>query len=45
MGVYRISGLVPEYGITFNQFLVDDEYPVLIHTGPIGMYEKIESKV
>src|ERR671922_390519 len=44
-GIYRISGLVPEYGITFNQFLVDDEYPVLIHTGPIGMYEKIESKV
>lgn len=44
-GIYRISGLVPDYGITFNQFLVDDEYPLLIHTGPIGMYEKIESKV
>src|SRR6266540_5040497 len=44
-GIYRISGLVPAFGITFNQFLIDDEYPVLIHTGPIGMYEKIESKV
>jgi flavorubredoxin len=39
------SGLVPAFGITFNQFIVDDEYPVVIHTGPIGMYEKIESKV
>ena len=44
-GIYRIAGFIPEYGITFNQFLIDDEFPVLIHTGPIGMYEKIESKV
>ena len=44
-GIYRISGLIPDYGITFNQFLIDDDDPVLIHTGPIGMYEKIESKV
>ncbi|HET7147100.1 MAG TPA: hypothetical protein VFI73_01260 [Candidatus Nitrosopolaris sp.] len=33
------------YGITFNQFLIDDEYPSLIHTGPVGMYAKIEEKV
>lgn len=33
------------YGITFNQFLIDDERPMLIHTGPIGMYKKIEAKV
>jgi len=32
-------------GITFNQFLIDDEQPMLIHTGPIGMYKKIEEKV
>lgn len=44
-GIYRISGFVEEYGITFNQFLIDDENPMLIHTGPIGMYEKIEQKV
>jgi flavorubredoxin len=44
-GIYRISGFVDIYGITFNQFLIDDERPILIHTGPIGMYKKIEEKV
>ena len=44
-GKYRISGFVEAYGITFNQFLIDDENPMLIHTGPIGMYNKIEEKV
>lgn len=43
-GIYRISGFVETYGITFNQFLIQDEYPTLIHTGPIGMYNKIEEK-
>ncbi|HEX6379069.1 MAG TPA: hypothetical protein VFZ60_08335 [Nitrososphaeraceae archaeon] len=44
-GIYRISGFVETYGITFNQFLIQDERPTLIHTGPIGMYNKIEEKV
>jgi flavorubredoxin len=44
-GIYRISGMVDTYGITFNQFLITDELPMLIHTGPIGMYTKIEEKV
>jgi flavorubredoxin len=44
-GVYRIAGLVDAYGITFNQFLISDEQPTLIHTGPMGMYNKIEEKV
>src|SRR3972149_3662035 len=44
-GIYRISGFVETYGITFNQFLIQDECPTLIHTGPIGMYNKIEEKV
>jgi flavorubredoxin len=44
-GMYRIAGFVPTYGITYNQFLVDDRQPMLIHTGPIGMYKKIEEKV
>ncbi len=44
-GIYRISGFVDEYGISFNQFLIDDAQPILIHTGPFGMYEKIEQKV
>ena len=44
-GICRISGFVPRDQITFNQFLIDDENPTLIHTGPIGMYEKIAEKV
>lgn len=44
-GIYRISAFVEEYGITFNQFLIDDDSPTLIHTGPIGMYDAIEQKV
>jgi hypothetical protein len=35
-GIYRISGFHDIFGITFNQFLIDDEQPMLIHTGPIG---------
>ena len=44
-GIYRIAGFEPNFGITFNQFLIVDERPMLIHTGPIGMYPKIEEKI
>jgi flavorubredoxin len=44
-GIYRIAGMIDTYGITFNQFLINDDKPMLIHTGPIGMYKKIEDKV
>jgi flavorubredoxin len=44
-GIYRIGGFVDTFGITFNQFLINDEQPILIHTGPVGMYNKIEEKV
>ncbi len=44
-GIYRISGFSNEFKITFNQFLIDDEKPMLIHTGPIGMYESIKEKI
>ena len=44
-GIFRISGFVNTFGITFNQFLIDDEKPMLIHTGPLGMYKKIEEKI
>jgi hypothetical protein len=36
--IYRISIWVPEIappaGLTFNQFLIDAEEPLLFHTGP-----------
>ena len=44
-GIRRMAGFVEGYGITFNQFLIDDEEPTLIHTRPVGMYEKIEQKI
>lgn len=44
-GIYRVSGFVEEYGITFNQFLINDEKPTLIHTGPVGMYNQLEEKI
>jgi flavorubredoxin len=44
-GIYRISTFVPDYGITFNQFLIDDERPTLIHTGEYGSYEAIRQAV
>jgi flavorubredoxin len=44
-GIHRISGFVEDFGITLDQFLINDEQPTLIHTGPIGMYDKIEEKV
>jgi flavorubredoxin len=35
-GIYRLSTFVPEVGptgFTFNQFLIDDDEPLLFHTG------------
>ena len=29
-GIYRISLWSPQAGITFNQFLIDDEAPTLV---------------
>ena len=43
-GIYRIAGFNNTFGITYNQFLVDDRQPMLIHTGPIGMYKKNRRK-
>lgn len=31
--IYRISTFAPDYGIQFNQFLVKDDEPFLMHTG------------
>jgi flavorubredoxin len=40
-GIYRISSWADEYRITFNQFLIDDERPTLVHTGNYDQYESI----
>jgi flavorubredoxin len=46
-GIYRISTTVEgeAYAFQFNQFLIDDERPALIHTGMHGMYEGVRDAV
>lgn len=45
-GIYRISSRSPDFGgITFNQFLIDDERPALIHTGMYPLYEAVHGAV
>jgi flavorubredoxin len=44
-GIYRISSWADEFGITFNQFLIDDERPALIHTGMHPLYEAVRTAV
>src|SRR5678815_818118 len=46
-GIYRISTpttLIPG-GFTFNQFLVEDESPLLFHTGLRGMFPLVREAV
>jgi len=45
---YRLSTFVPDIGptgFTFNQFLIDDEEPLLFHTGPRGMFPLVSEAV
>jgi flavorubredoxin len=44
-GIYRISTLNEETQFQFNQFLIDDERPALIHTGMFPMYEGVRKAV
>lgn len=43
-GIYRLSTLVPNIGptgSTFNQFLIDDDEPLLFHTGHRSMFPSV----
>src|SRR5918911_3952875 len=44
-GIYRIATMTEPYGITFNQFLIDDERPTLVHTGEYGAYENVRRAI
>ena len=45
-GIYRISTPPdPDVPITFNQFLIDDEAQVLVHTGVHDEYDGIRKAV
>jgi flavorubredoxin len=44
-GIFRLGEFWPEYGITINQFLINDDRPALIHTGTHPMYESVRKAV
>jgi len=44
-GIHRISHWDPQYGLTFNQFLIDDERPTLIHTGNYDHYDAVRKSI
>jgi flavorubredoxin len=47
-GIYRFSTFVPEIGptgFTFNQYLIDDEQPLLFHTGPRAMFPLVSEAI
>jgi flavorubredoxin len=46
--IYRLSTLVPDIGptgFTFNQFLLDDDEPLLFHTGHRSMFPSISEAI
>jgi flavorubredoxin len=46
--IYRLSTFVPEIGptgFTFNQYLIDDEEPLLFHTGPRAMFPLVAEAI
>ena len=46
--IYRLSTLVPDIGpagLTFNQFLLDDEEPLLFHTGHRSMFPGVREAI
>jgi len=44
-GIYRISANPKDSPVGFNQFLIDDEQPALIHTGMAPMYEGVYNAI
>ena len=44
-GIYRIATAVPARPVTYNQFLIDDESPTLIHTGMYDLHGGIREAI
>ena len=46
-GIYRISTPVKEFpgGFSFNQYLIDDEEPLLFHAGPRKMFPLVREAI
>jgi flavorubredoxin len=43
--VYRISVFYPEINLQFNHFLVNDDEPLLFHTGLRRMFSQVREGV
>ena len=46
--IFRFSTFVPDIGptgFTFNQFLIEDEAPLLFHTGPRAMFPSVSAAI
>lgn len=43
--IYRISSYAPTPDMSFNQFLIDDEHPTLIHTRTYPQYGDVRQAV
>jgi len=43
--IFRISTLVPEFDLQFNQFLIRDDEPVLYHTGMRSLFPDVQAAV
>jgi flavorubredoxin len=46
--IYRLSTFVPDIGpggFTFNQYLIDDDQPLLFHTGPRAMFPVVSQAI
>ena len=46
--IYRLSTFVPDIGpagFTFNQYLIDDDEPLLFHTGPRAMFPNVAAAI
>ena len=47
-GIYRLSTFVPDVGptgFTFNQFLIDDDEPLLFHTGQRMLFDAVSEAI
>lgn len=42
---YRISTYIPEISLTFNQFLVKDDEPLLFHTGMNSLFPSVREAI
>jgi flavorubredoxin len=43
--VFRISTYIEDFDLTFNQFLVRDDEPLLFHTGMPAMFQEVRAAV